>query len=103
MAATRSREPAPHFEITDAVLANPTSSRCTRARSMMYTVPAAGVGTVRAKTGSLSGVTTLAGTVTTIEGRLLAFAVLADQVPATGSSRRAVDGIASALAACGCR
>ncbi|MFP5335317.1 MAG: D-alanyl-D-alanine carboxypeptidase/D-alanyl-D-alanine-endopeptidase [Actinomycetes bacterium] len=64
---------------------------------------AAGVGTVRAKTGSLSGVTTLAGTVTTLDGRVLAFAVLADDVPGTAASREVVDRIASTLAACGCR
>lgn len=62
----------------------------------------AGVGTVRAKTGSLRGVTSLAGVVTTADGRLLAFAVLADAVPATEPSRAAVDDVASALAACGC-
>jgi len=64
---------------------------------------AAGVGAVRAKTGSLSGVTSLAGTVTTVDGRLLAFAVVADAVPATEAARRAVDQVASVLAACGCR
>jgi D-alanyl-D-alanine carboxypeptidase/D-alanyl-D-alanine-endopeptidase (penicillin-binding protein 4) len=40
-----------------------------------------GIGTVRAKTGSLTGVDALAGVVATSTGRLLAFAVLADDVP----------------------
>jgi D-alanyl-D-alanine carboxypeptidase/D-alanyl-D-alanine-endopeptidase (penicillin-binding protein 4) len=61
-------------------------------------------GTVRAKTGTLLGVHALAGTVVTADGRLLAFAVVAD-----GSSggdvaaESALDGVAAALAGCGCR
>jgi serine-type D-Ala-D-Ala carboxypeptidase/endopeptidase (penicillin-binding protein 4) len=63
----------------------------------------AGLGAVRAKTGSLTGVTSLAGTVLTVDGRLLVFAVLADAVPATGPAREAVDSMAAVLAGCGCR
>ena len=63
-------------------------------------VPAA----VRAKTGTLGGVNDLAGTVLTADGRLLAFAVLADGT--TGglrASEAALDQVAAALAGCGCR
>jgi D-alanyl-D-alanine carboxypeptidase/D-alanyl-D-alanine-endopeptidase (penicillin-binding protein 4) len=61
-------------------------------------------GAVRAKTGTLLGVHGLAGTVVTAEGRLLVFAVVADGAPADGeAAEAALDGIGSALAACGCR
>jgi len=61
-------------------------------------------GLVRAKTGSLPGVTSLAGTVQTVDGRLLAFAVLADATPPGGQAapRAAIDAMVEALAACGC-
>ncbi|WP_438941358.1 D-alanyl-D-alanine carboxypeptidase/D-alanyl-D-alanine endopeptidase [Micromonospora craterilacus] len=65
---------------------------------------AAGAGVVRAKTGTLTRVHSIAGVVTTAEGRLLTFAVLTDQVPPDGmeSARSALDRIAAALATCGC-
>jgi D-alanyl-D-alanine carboxypeptidase/D-alanyl-D-alanine-endopeptidase (penicillin-binding protein 4) len=64
----------------------------------------AGAGVVRAKTGTLSGVHAIAGTVITAEGRLLAFAVLTDRVPVgPEQAQPALDRIAAALAGCGCR
>ena len=62
-------------------------------------------GLVRAKTGSLTSVTSLAGTVQDADGRLLVFAVLVDHAPATGqaAAREAVDAFVSQLAGCGCR
>jgi D-alanyl-D-alanine carboxypeptidase/D-alanyl-D-alanine-endopeptidase (penicillin-binding protein 4) len=64
--------------------------------------PAAGV--VRAKTGTLNGVSALAGLVRTRDGRLLAFDFTADSVPlgSTLASQTALDRLAAALAGCGC-
>jgi D-alanyl-D-alanine carboxypeptidase/D-alanyl-D-alanine-endopeptidase (penicillin-binding protein 4) len=60
-------------------------------------------GTVRAKTGTLLGVHALAGTVVTTDGRLLAFAVVADGSGNEIAAESALDGVAAALAGCGCR
>ena len=62
-------------------------------------------GLVRAKTGNLSSVATLAGLVYDASGRLLAFAFMTDQVPpaSLGKAAGGLDRMASALAGCGCR
>lgn len=64
----------------------------------------AGTGLVRAKTGSLAGVTSLAGTVLDADGRLLLFVVMADQTGAVGqwNPRAAIDSFVTNLATCGC-
>jgi D-alanyl-D-alanine carboxypeptidase/D-alanyl-D-alanine-endopeptidase (penicillin-binding protein 4) len=62
-----------------------------------------GVGYVRAKTGSLNDTVALAGSVRDRDGRVLAFAVLANKVPSVVAARATVDKIANQLAKCGCR
>ncbi|WP_406172442.1 D-alanyl-D-alanine carboxypeptidase/D-alanyl-D-alanine-endopeptidase [Streptomyces sp. NBC_00996] len=74
--------------------------------STRYTDAPTATGVVRAKTGTLTGVNTLAGTVVDTDGRLLAFAFLtSDEAhpPNALEARAALDHTATALAACGCR
>lgn len=61
-----------------------------------------GAGVVHAKTGSLTGVDTLAGTVVDRDGRLLVFAFMSHGTGALGSARALLDALAGRLAACGC-
>ncbi|MBA3369135.1 MAG: D-alanyl-D-alanine carboxypeptidase/D-alanyl-D-alanine-endopeptidase [Geodermatophilaceae bacterium] len=68
--------------------------------------PTVGAGSVRAKSGTLDGVNTLAGYVVTAEGRVLAFALIADQLPPGGQligGEPVLDAFAGVLASCGCR
>lgn len=61
-------------------------------------------GLVRAKTGTLSGVSSLAGVATRPDGSALAFVLLADRVALadTLDAREALDDLAAALASCRC-
>ncbi|MFF6983922.1 D-alanyl-D-alanine carboxypeptidase/D-alanyl-D-alanine-endopeptidase [Streptomyces sp. NPDC008343] len=68
--------------------------------SSRYTDGAAGI--VRAKTGTLTGVNALAGTVVDQDGHLLAFAFLATNTTNKEAAQSALDRTATALAACGC-
>jgi D-alanyl-D-alanine carboxypeptidase/D-alanyl-D-alanine-endopeptidase (penicillin-binding protein 4) len=70
-----------------------------------YTTPqtAAGRGVVHAKTGTLTGVVSLAGTVQDREGRVLVFAIISNKVTSLARARETMDRIASQLAGCGCR
>ncbi len=62
-------------------------------------------GRVRAKTGTLSGVHGLSGVATDLDGDVLGFVVIADQVPAQYSylAEAQIDEIAAALGGCHCR
>jgi D-alanyl-D-alanine carboxypeptidase/D-alanyl-D-alanine-endopeptidase (penicillin-binding protein 4) len=64
-----------------------------------------GLGVVRAKTGNLSTVATLAGLVYDSSGRVLGFAFMTNGVPAAklGQAAKGIGAMASALARCGCR
>jgi D-alanyl-D-alanine carboxypeptidase/D-alanyl-D-alanine-endopeptidase (penicillin-binding protein 4) len=103
-----------------AVLALATGSRQPQLRAVLSGLPIAAVsgtlearftgsgqkaaiGVVRAKTGTLTGVSSLAGTVVDSDGRLLVFAAMADKVTSTTAARTALDRLATTLAGCGCR
>ena len=62
--------------------------------------PARGV--ARAKTGTLSFVSTLAGTTLTADGRLVAFAFIINGPPNGWAARVWADQAAGVVAACGC-
>ncbi|MFI5757940.1 D-alanyl-D-alanine carboxypeptidase/D-alanyl-D-alanine-endopeptidase [Streptomyces sp. NPDC051569] len=62
-----------------------------------YTDAAPAAGLIRAKTGTLTGVNALAGTVVDAEGRLLAFAFLAGSTPAADPAQAALDRLSAAL------
>jgi D-alanyl-D-alanine carboxypeptidase/D-alanyl-D-alanine-endopeptidase (penicillin-binding protein 4) len=69
-----------------------------------FDLPSRGAGFVRAKTGTLSGIAALAGTVQDREGHVLAFAFLVDRTKlgdALGAPA-VLDRAAAALADCGC-
>jgi D-alanyl-D-alanine carboxypeptidase/D-alanyl-D-alanine-endopeptidase (penicillin-binding protein 4) len=59
-------------------------------------------GVVRAKTGTLSGVNTLAGVLITKDGRVLAFAIMASATSDAGAAKSALDKVVARLVACGC-
>ncbi|MFF0429721.1 D-alanyl-D-alanine carboxypeptidase/D-alanyl-D-alanine-endopeptidase [Streptomyces sp. NPDC004520] len=63
-----------------------------------YDTAPAGLGLVRAKTGTLTGVNTLAGTAVTPDGRLLAFAFLAGRTLSPYEAQPALDRLSAALA-----
>ncbi|MFE0189400.1 D-alanyl-D-alanine carboxypeptidase/D-alanyl-D-alanine-endopeptidase [Streptomyces sp. NPDC058989] len=71
--------------------------------SNRYAGQSAGAGAVRAKTGTLTGVNTLAGTVVDADGRLLVFAFMTTGTTDAQGAQRALDNLASAVANCGCR
>ncbi len=101
--ASASRHPALHLVIGALPIAGWSGTLAGR-----YTSPSAkaGAGLVRAKTGTLTSVSTLAGLAHDADGRLLAFAVMADRVGRTAAdtaaAEAAIDRIAATLAGCGC-
>lgn len=70
----------------------------------MDRAPDAGRGRVRAKTGTLTNVTSLAGIAVDLDGNLMVFALLADRVrkPLEDEARLAMDAAAAGLGACHC-
>jgi D-alanyl-D-alanine carboxypeptidase/D-alanyl-D-alanine-endopeptidase (penicillin-binding protein 4) len=73
--------------------------------SVFPDVGQSGLGLVRAKTGNLETVVSLAGIAQAKDGQLFAFAFMADRLPKAGLGTGASDltRLATSLAACGCR
>ena len=74
--------------------------------SVFSGISGAALGSVRAKTGNLGTVTSLAGLAYDRSGEVLVFAFMADQIPSAAvlnDAANAIDAAASALAGCGCR
>ena len=61
-----------------------------------------GAGRVRAKTGTIAKVVTLAGIARDVSGRVLLFAFMARGVPDLDAGETSIDAAAAALARCGC-
>ncbi|MEU1849807.1 D-alanyl-D-alanine carboxypeptidase/D-alanyl-D-alanine-endopeptidase [Streptomyces sp. NPDC019990] len=95
---TKAADPA-HPELRPALTGLPVAG-FTGTLSTRYTDGAAGV--VRAKTGTLTGVNALAGTTVDRDGRLLAFAFLANDTTSPDAAQKALDKAATTLATCGC-
>jgi serine-type D-Ala-D-Ala carboxypeptidase/endopeptidase (penicillin-binding protein 4) len=97
-----------HPELRPAITGMPVagfSGTLAPGQSVFGNVGQPALGVLRAKTGNLSDVATLAGLVYDASGRVLAFAFMANQVPAAGLQKAAagIDAMATALAQCGCR
>lgn len=72
----------------------------TLSNRFVSTRPEGAAGWLRAKTGSLTAVNTLAGVVTDVSGRVLTFALLSNDAGPTGLT--SLDAVANALRSCGC-
>ncbi|WP_449477172.1 D-alanyl-D-alanine carboxypeptidase/D-alanyl-D-alanine endopeptidase [Streptomyces abikoensis] len=68
-----------------------------------YGADAGGRGLVRAKTGTLTGVNTLSGTVVDADGRLLSFAFMTAGAASGEGAQGVLDRLATTVAGCGCR
>ncbi|MFI8290691.1 D-alanyl-D-alanine carboxypeptidase/D-alanyl-D-alanine-endopeptidase [Streptomyces sp. NPDC085614] len=96
---TRAADPA-HPALRPVLTGLPVSGFTGTLQDRFGTTPArTGAGLVRAKTGTLTGVNTLAGTVVTTDGRLLAFAFLAGRTPSPATAQPALDRLSAALTA----
>jgi D-alanyl-D-alanine carboxypeptidase/D-alanyl-D-alanine-endopeptidase (penicillin-binding protein 4) len=95
---------ADHPELRDVVTGLPVAGFSGSLASRYAEAPAAGRGRVRAKTGTLTGVSGLAGIATDLTGTPMIFVAMADHIPPplTLKARTALDGITAALGACRC-
>lgn len=94
---------AEHPELRSVVTGMPIAGFSGTLSPPRYTIGSsrAGAGMVRAKTGTLAGISTLAGLAYDVDGRLLAFAFMAGDGKGPVDPGK-LDQLAATLAACGC-
>jgi serine-type D-Ala-D-Ala carboxypeptidase/endopeptidase (penicillin-binding protein 4) len=85
---------SPHFDLFRNTLAVSGTDGTLRNRLSATNVK----GTIRAKTGTLNGVTALSGYITTQSGRNLIFSIFANHVSATAKTKKTIDEICSLFA-----
>jgi D-alanyl-D-alanine carboxypeptidase/D-alanyl-D-alanine-endopeptidase (penicillin-binding protein 4) len=95
---------ADHPELRDVVTGLPIAGFSGSLAGRYAEAPAAGRGRVRVKTGTLTGVSGLAGIATDLTGTPMIVVAMADHVPPrlTLKARVALDGITASLGACRC-
>lgn len=100
-AAASARHPRLRSAVANLPVAGFTGSLASRFR----TGSPLGLGTVRAKTGTLTGVHGLTGIATSRDGAVMSFVAIADRVEPVDSldARALVDRVAAALGGCACR
>jgi D-alanyl-D-alanine carboxypeptidase/D-alanyl-D-alanine-endopeptidase (penicillin-binding protein 4) len=93
-----------HPELRSAVANLPVAGFTGSLASRFDTGDPLGLGTVRAKTGTLTGVHGLAGIVTSRDGAVMTFVAIADRVRPVNTldARTQVDRVAAALGGCAC-
>ncbi|MFI1181850.1 D-alanyl-D-alanine carboxypeptidase/D-alanyl-D-alanine-endopeptidase [Streptomyces sp. NPDC020799] len=96
----RAADPA-HPELRPVLTGLPVAG-FTGTLSGRYADEETGRGTVRAKTGTLTGVNTLAGTAVSADGRLLTFAFMSSGTNDADAAQRVLDRMATTVAGCGC-
>jgi D-alanyl-D-alanine carboxypeptidase/D-alanyl-D-alanine-endopeptidase (penicillin-binding protein 4) len=96
---------ARHPELRSAVADLPVAGFTGSLASRFQTGSPLGLGTVRAKTGTLTGVHGLTGIATSRDGAVMSFVAVADRVRPvdTLDARALVDRVAAALGGCACR
>ncbi|WP_017569342.1 D-alanyl-D-alanine carboxypeptidase/D-alanyl-D-alanine endopeptidase [Nocardiopsis halotolerans] len=99
MLAASDEHPELSAAITGLPTANSTGTLAKGGRYSAYSAAHEGAGLVRGKTGTLNGVSTLAGTVHDQDGHVFFFAFMANHEDAVGSR---LDPLAAALSQCGC-
>ncbi|WP_159944100.1 MULTISPECIES: D-alanyl-D-alanine carboxypeptidase/D-alanyl-D-alanine-endopeptidase [unclassified Nocardiopsis] len=97
--ASSGERPDLNSAVTGLPTANSTGTLAKGGRYSEYSNAHEGAGAVRGKTGTLNGVSTLAGTVHDREGNLYLFAFMANHPAAEGHR---LDPLAAALSRCGC-